>query len=285
MQRRVLGRTGCELSLIGLGGVVLIGMTEAEAVTIVSEAVDRGINYFDVAPSYGVDQETEKRLGAGLVGRRDRIFLACKTAARTGKEAEVELHRSLQHLRTDCFDLYQLHALTTLEDVVTALGPGGAMEAILRARDAGKVRFIGFSAHSVEAALLAMDRFPFDTVLFPVNFVTYYNGHFGPQIFARAQQQNMGCLALKAMARTHWQEGVPRPFPHCWYEPIADPHFAELALRFTLSLPVTAAIPPGDPRLFRMAMEFAERFTPLTGTELAELRAYGQGLEPIFRAH
>lgn len=284
MERRTLGRTGRELSLVGLGGVVFVGMNDTEAVEIVSEAIDRGVNYFDVAPSYGADQETEKRLGAGLDGRRDSVFLACKTAVRTREGAEAELNRSLQYLRTDYVDLYQLHAITTREDVETAFGPGGAMATFIAARDAGKVKHLGFSAHSIEAALLALEKFPFDSALFPVNFVTFYNGDFGRQIFAKAQELGFGCLALKAMARTHWKEGAARPFPHCWYEPISDPHFAELAFRFTLSQPVTAAVPPGDPRLFRLALDFAERFTPITEPELAELRAYGQPLEPIFKA-
>lgn len=284
MERRVLGRTGRELSVIGLGGVVFVGMNDSEATEIVSEAIDNGVNYFDVAPSYGAEQETEKRLGAGLEGRRDSVFLACKTAERSRAGAEAELNRSLQHLKTDYFDLYQLHAITTREDVEKAFGPDGAMETFVRAREAGKVRHLGFSAHSIEAALLALEKFSFDSALFPVNFVTFYNGDFGRQIFAKAQEQGFGCLALKAMARTQWKEGADRPFPHCWYEPISDPHFAELALRFTLSQPVTAAIPPGDPRLFRLALQLAQNVRPITDAELAELRAYGQPLEPLFKA-
>jgi aryl-alcohol dehydrogenase-like predicted oxidoreductase len=284
MERRILGRTGRELSIVGMGGVVFVGMNDTEAIEIVSEAMDRGVNYFDVAPSYGKDQETEKRLGAGLAGRRDSVFLACKTGKRTKAEAEEELNRSLSHLRTDYFDLYQLHAITTREDVETALGPGGAMETFIAAREAGKVRHLGFSAHSVEAALMAMEQFPFDSALFPVNFVTFYNGGFGSQIMAKAQEKGVGCLALKAMARTNWKEGAERPFPHCWYEPLSDPHLAELAVRFTLSQPVTAAIPPGDPRLFRLALDIAENFRPITDAELAELRDYGQPLEPLFKA-
>jgi len=181
-------------------------------------------------------------------------------------------------------DLYQLHAITTREEVQQALGPGGAMEAILEAQREGKVRHIGFSAHSVEAAFLALDEFPFASALFPINFVTFYEGGFGPQIIARAEEKGAARLALKAMARTNWKEGVDRPYPHCWYEPLTDPRQAALALRFTLSQPITAAVPPGDPRLFRLAMDIADRFRPISEEETAELRALASGLQPIFKA-
>jgi aryl-alcohol dehydrogenase-like predicted oxidoreductase len=267
-----------------MGGVVLVGMTQAEADAAVSEAIDRGVNYFDVAPSYGTDQETEKRLGPALERYRDQAFLACKTGVRTKAGANAELRRSLQHLRTDHVDLYQLHAITTQEDIETAFGPDGAMEAFVAARDAGMVRHLGFSAHSVEAALAAMDRFAFDSALFPINFVTYYEGDFGPQIIAKAMEKDVARLALKAMARTNWQENASRPYPNCWYEPLTDPHLAELALRFTLSEPITAAIPPGDPRLFRLALDLADNFRPLTEAERVELRGYARTLQPIFKA-
>jgi aryl-alcohol dehydrogenase-like predicted oxidoreductase len=284
MERRPFGKTGRELSIVGLGGVVLVGMTQSEADAIVGEAIDRGVNYFDVAPSYGQDQETERRLGPALKSHRDGVFLACKTGCRDRAGAAHELRRSLEHLDTDHVDLYQLHAITTVDEVERALGPDGAMEAILEAQQQGLVRHIGFSAHSVEAAHYALDHFPFVSALFPINFVTFYEGGFGPQIIAKAEEKGAARLALKSMARTSWKEGADRPYPHCWYEPLSDPRLAELALRFTLSQPVTAAVPPGDPRLFRLAMDLADRFQPITEPELAELKSYARGLQPIFKA-
>ncbi len=203
---------------------------------------------------------------------------------RTADGAREELHRSLRHLHTDHLDLYQLHALSKPEEVDTIFAPGGAMEAFLEAREAGLVRYLGFSAHSEAAALDAMSRFTFDTALFPVNFITYYAGGFGPRLLARAQEQGVACLALKSMARTRWPEGAPWAFPHCWYEPISDPALADLSLRFTLSEPITAAIPPGDPALFRMALDLADSFHPLTPQERAELQQYARGVSPIFQS-
>src|ERR1041385_3612666 len=167
MQLREYGTTSNRLSLIGFGGVVVMGMEQPDADRIVREAFDRGVNYFDVAPSYG---DAEDRLGPAIEGIRDQIFLACKTGKRTRDEAAAELRQSLTNLRTNHLDLYQLHALSSIEEVETCFRPGGAMEAFLEARDAGLVRFLGFSAHSADAALDAMNRFRFDSVLFPFNY-------------------------------------------------------------------------------------------------------------------
>ena len=183
---------------------------------------------------------------------------------------------------TDYFDLYQLHAITTLEEMETVFAPGGAMELFVEAREKGLVKHLGFSAHSVEAAFYAMEHFDFDSALFPINFVTFYEGNFGPQIIAKAQDRGVARLALKAMAKTNWKPDATRDYPHCWYEPITDPHWSELALRFTLSQPITAAVPPGDERLVRWAIEFASRFTPISTEEAKELEEYAHTLKPIF---
>lgn len=280
MQRRPLGTTGEQLSLIGFGGIVVMNAEPADAASIVAEAVDRGINYFDVAPSYG---NAEERLGPALEPHRDRVFLACKTTKRTRDEAAQELRESLRRLRTDRFDLYQLHAMTTREDLETATGRGGALEAFVEAREQGLIRHIGFSAHSVEAALELMDRFPFASILFPTNWTEYFNAGFGPQVVERAVEKGVGRLALKAMARQKWPEGADRAqWPKCWYEPVSERREAELALRFTLSQPITAAIPPGEPALFRMAMDVGERFQPISDDEREELRRRAAGLTPFF---
>ncbi|MBE3584062.1 MAG: aldo/keto reductase [Limnochordaceae bacterium] len=280
MARRPLGKTGETLSIVGMGGIVVMNVSQEEANRTVAEAVDRGVNYFDVAPSYGNAQE---RLGPALQPYRDQVFLACKTAERTAAGARRELEESLRQLRTDHFDLYQLHAMTSQEDFDRATGPDGALSALVAARQEGLVRYLGFSAHSVSTALKLMDAFDFDTILFPVNWVNFFNENFGPQVLARAVEKGLGRLALKAMAKTTWQEGKPRRYQKPWYEPVDEPDLAALALRFTLSQPVTAAIPPGEPSLFRLALDIAEKFTPITPEEEEELRQRAKGLTPIFR--
>jgi len=279
--KRRLGKTGIDLSIIALGGVVLMKNEQAVANSLVAEAFDRGINYFDVAPSYG---DAQDRLGPALEPYRKRSFLACKTLERTRDGSRKELEASLKDLRTDHVDLYQFHALTKMSDLETLLGPNGALETFEAARKEGKLRFIGFSAHSVETALAALDRYNFDTVLFPINFVLFSQANFGPQVLEKAQQKNMGILALKSMAKTVWakDEQKSHPHPKCWYHPAGFPEEAALGLRWTLSHPITAAVPPGDEAYFRLAMDVAQQFKPVTSAEEKDLLTRATSVEPIF---
>ena len=282
LPKRQYGTTGVELSVIGFGGIVVMNMEQGHANRVVAEAVERGINYFDVAPSYG---NAQVRLGPALEPYRKDCFLACKTTARTREGAEADLRGSMEALRTDHFDLYQLHGLADMaKDVDVAFGKGGAIEALLEAKRAGKVRFLGFSAHTTETALAAMDRYDFDSVLFPINFACYHRSGFGRQVIERAREKGMAVLALKALARQRWPEGDPQrtKYGKCWYQPLADPAEASLGLRFALGLPITAATTPGEEELFRLAADIASRYQPLTPKEKAELRALAGRVEPIF---
>ena len=280
LERRSLGKTGEKLSIIGFGGIVVMNATTEQAAQRVAEAIEHGVNYFDVAPSYG---NAEDMLGPALKPYRKGVILNCKTQERSRDGANAELEKSLEKMQTDHFDVYQLHAVTKLSDVKQILGPSGALEAFVAARKAGKIRFIGFSAHSVEAALALMDGFDFDTILFPINFATWNAGNFGPQVLEKAKAKQMGILALKAMAKTRIPRGQKKPFEKCWYEPLADREQAFAGLRFTLSHPVTAAIPPGDENLFRMALDLAARFTPLKPEEAEALKKQALATEPIFK--
>lgn len=279
--RRALGKTGEHLSIIGFGGIVVMDETPGASANIVAEAVDRGINYFDIAPSYGNAQE---RLGPALAPYRKNCFLGCKTEARTKDESRAKLEESLRMLKTDHLDLYQFHALTKMADLDKVLGPGGAMETMEAAKKEGKIRYIGFSVHSAETAVAAMDRYPFDTILFPLNFVLYTQAGFGPQILKKAQEKQIGILALKSMAKTVWPSGQKQnhPEPKCWYQPAAYPHESAMGLRWTLGHPITAAIPPGDERYFRLAMDVAQSYKPLDSGEEEALLKGAQGVEPIF---
>ena len=278
MLRRVLGRTGVELSVVGFGGLLVAGLPQAEADRMVADAVDCGVSYFDVAPTYGNAQE---RLGPALAPYRRDCFLACKTAERTAERATAELEGSLRALHTHHLDLYQLHGLASLEDVAQAFGPGGAMETLVQGKQEGKIRLLGFSAHSTEAALEALSRYPFDSVLFPINFACWHHRHFGPEVVQAAERAGAGRLALKALAHHRYPEGAPR-YDKTWYQPIEDPELAALALRWTLSQGVTAALPPGEPKFFRRAVEIAKRFSPITPEEEAYLKAAASELRPIF---
>jgi len=279
--KRTLGKTGERLSIIGFGGIVVMDEQPNAAANIVAEAVDRGINYFDVAPSYGNAQE---RLGPALQPYRKNCFLACKTEGRKKDDSRAQLEKSLEFLKTDHVDLYQFHALTKMTELDTVLSPGGAMETMEAAKKEGKIRYIGFSVHSVETALAAMDRYNFDTVLFPFNWLLVSQANFGMQILKKAQEKQMGILCLKSMAKTVWPAGLKKdhPQPKCWYQPARFPDEASLGLRWTLGHPITAAIPPGDEKYFRLAMDVAQNYKPLESHEEQALLSGGRGQEPIF---
>jgi len=281
IEKRKYGKHDDMLSVIGFGGIIVMNATPEESSAYVSEAVEKSINYFDVAPSYG---DAEFKLGPALEPYRKNVFLACKTEKRTNPEAEQALKESLDRLKTDYFDLYQLHAMTTEEDFQKAMGPGGAMEVLIEAKKQGIVRYLGFSAHSVEIALKLMDAYDFDSILFPVNWVNYFSGNFGPQVVEKAKSKGMGILALKAMAKTHWSnEDEKKEFPKCWYKPVIDPEETDLAIRFTLSQPITSAVTPGDIRLFRKAIEVASKFKPLNDEETLLVKEKAQDISPIFK--
>ena len=280
LERRALGKTGEKLSVIGFGGIVVMNATTEQAAERVRAAVEAGVNYFDVAPSYG---NAEDMLGPALEPHRKGVFLACKTQGRTKDAANAELESSLRKMRTDHFDLYQHHAVTKKADALKILGPGGAMEAFAAAKKAGKVRFVGFSAHSVEAATALMDGYAFDSILFPVNFAVWHAGGFGPQVLAKAKEKGMGILCLKAMAKGPLPEGAKKRYDKCWYEPLDTPEDAAMGLRFTLSHPVTAAIPPGDENLWAMALKIATDFKPLAPEEAEAIKKRGLAAEPLFR--
>lgn len=280
IEKRILGKTGEELSMIGFGGIVVDRATTEEAASRVKEAIDHGINYFDVSPLYG---NAEEMLGPALKPYRKDVFLACKTKERKKEGARRDLEQSLKHLETDHFDLYQFHEVASLEDVETIFAPGGAMEAFLEARKEGKIRYIGFSAHSVEAAMALMEGFEFDTILFPFSYTSWYAGNFGPQVMARAREKEMGILALKSMAWKPWEKDEVRTSDKTWYKPHFSKDEAGLGLRFTLSLPVTAAIPPGQEELFSMALELAQDFHPMNEEEMLAMKEKAMNTEPIFR--
>ncbi|NWG13316.1 MAG: aldo/keto reductase [Acidobacteria bacterium] len=275
-------RDGVDLSILGFGGMVLVGMEQDACDRIVAGAVTAGVNYFDVAPAYG-DGEAEIKMGIALAPFRDQVFLACKTFERRAAGAARDLERSLERLRTDRFDLYQFHAVVKQSEVDRIFAAGGAVEAVVRAREQGKIRFVGFSAHSAEAALAMMERMDFDSILLPVNYVLFAKSPAWVEVLGRSVQLGVARLALKSMALRPWRRDEERIYPNCWYRPIDDPVLARQGLRFALSENITSLIPPGDPRLFRMALDMARELTPMTGSERAALLESARSLAPILK--
>ena len=279
LPKREYGKTGEMLSVIGFGGIMLNDNPQDFANELIAKSYDLGVNYYDVAPNYGNAQE---KMGPALKPYRKNCFLACKTHERDAVGAQKNLDESLKLLKTDYFDLYQLHALSSVEQVEKAFGPGGAMETVIKAKKEGKFKYVGFSAHSVDAAMLAMKNYDFDSILFPLNFACWNAGNFGPQVYDEAKKRGMGILALKAMALTRRKEGEEKIFKNVWYRPIQDEEVMKMALKFTLSKDITAAVPPGKNTLFLKALEFINDFEPITKKEEKKLAELAKSTEPIF---
>ena len=281
MFSRPYGKTGIELSAVGFGGIICKDESPTDAARVVAKAIDREINYFDISPAYGNAQDI---LGPALEPYRDRVFLACKTGKRNAAEAKQELAGSLSALRTDHFDLYQFHAVTTLDEVDEIFGPGGAMELFVEAQREGQIRFLGFSAHTEEAAVALMNRHDFTSALFPINWVTWNTGRFGPKVVAAALETNTAILALKSLAKRQWNEGEARRWEKCWYSPVDTWEEAQFAYRFTMSRPVTAAVSPGHAELLWWSCDAADSFKSLSEAEEQDIAERARGVTAIFQS-
>lgn len=283
LPRRILGRTKREVSIIGFPGLALMRTDQAAANRAVKEAFDRGVNYYDNAPAYGKDGECEIRMGPALAALdRSKIFLACKTKARDAAGAQKELERSLERHKTDYFDLYQMHHLVTLDDVKRALGPGGAVETFRKARESGKIRAIGFSAHSTKAAVAALRGFDFDTAMFPISFAEYYLRDFGKAVLEAAEERGTAVIAIKALCMGSWLPGTPKT-RDWWYRTTETPEEIASALRFSLSLKgVAAAIPPSYLDLLEKSVAAARDLQPATPQDRDQLREFAKKCESLF---
>ena len=204
MEKRRLGKTEQMSSVVAFGGAALWNITPAEADTAIETAVAHGVNHFDVSPSYGL---AEVRLGPWMEKHHKEIFLACKTRERGKTGAWESIKRSLETLKVDYFDLYQFHGVDDMETLSMILSPGGALEAVLEARQQGLIRYIGITGHRPFVHVAALNRFDFDTVLFPLNRVLMahrddYNG-FTP-LLEICRQQDVGTIVIKAISKRPW---------------------------------------------------------------------------------
>ena len=220
LPKRPLGNTGLDLSVIGYSGLSARGATADTVEYAVGVSLDMGINFFDTASSYG---NAEEMVGPVIKPHRKDIVLATKTRKRTREGARAEFEQSCKLLHTDYFDMFLVHGIQNVEnDVDAAFLKDGAMDFFLEKKKEGRIRLLGFSAHSTEAAVAAMDRHDFDFFFFPISYVSFYKGGFGPEALEKAKQTNTPCISLKAMARQAWPDTIPREdrCRGCWYQPI-----------------------------------------------------------------
>jgi len=281
MEKRPLGRTGHKSTILALGGAVFIGKPrQSEVDALIEQALDRGVNHVDVAPTYG---DAELCLARWIKEYRGNLFLACKTMKRTRKDAAEEIQTSLKRLQADHFDLYQLHALVRLEELETALGPHGAIQAILEAKKQGLVKYVGITSHKPNIIAEALGRFVFDTALLPVNCVL--RAHLQPEndygpVLTLAKKRGVGVMAMKTIAKGAWPDGK-RPYD-TWYQPFDTQEEVDEALWFTLSQDVATATTASDVRLATMMINAAERFRPLNEEEQLAAISRATSHMPLF---
>jgi len=283
MQTRRFGRTG-HMSTVAIFGAAAFGeIPQADADKVMEQVIEAGINHIDIAPSYG---QAEERVGPWMPRERGRFFLGCKTTERTKQGAWEEMQRSLKRLQTESFDLYQCHAITTMEELDAVTMKGGALEAFVEARERGLTKFIGITGHGADAPriyLEALRRFDFDSILFPLNFVQMANPEYRKyteELIATCKAKDVGTMVIKTITKGPWGER-----PHTattWYEPFDKMDEIQNAVNFALSYEVTGLCTAGDTRILPMVLKACENFTQLSKPDLEEVIRSGQQFEPLF---
>jgi aryl-alcohol dehydrogenase-like predicted oxidoreductase len=261
MEKRRLGRLGHQSSVLIYGGAALGDVSQDVADRSVQEALDGGINHFDVAADYG---DAELRLGSVMAAMRSRIFLATKTGLRDGEAAWAQINASLERLRTDSVDLLQLHAVCDVDDLDRATRTGGALESAVRAQEEGLVGAVGITGHTHQAPavhLEALRRYPFATVLTPLNPVLWRDERYRADyqaLVAEVQRQDAGLMTIKTVSRRNWPVADDQPYA-TWYEPFDDQQRITAAVSWVLAHEEITGIPTaGDVRLLGMLLN-AER--------------------------
>jgi aryl-alcohol dehydrogenase-like predicted oxidoreductase len=284
METRRLGRTGHLSSVAVLGAAAFARSNPEETGRVFHAALDAGVNHLDIAPRYG---DAERLVGPLLPAVRDRLFVGCKTTRRNGDGARAQLEESLTTLGCDTFDLYQMHAVTTVDELDDR---APAAEAILRARDEGLCRFVGVTGHDMGAPRAhaeAVRRWDLDTVMFPVNPRLWSDADYrrdAEALLDLAAERDLGVMAIKAAAARPWRtDEQAERHATTWYEPYTGADEVARGVRFALSTPgVHAFCTPGDVDVLRAALEAANSYTPMTGDERADAISATRDEELIF---
>ncbi|MDK2824166.1 MAG: uncharacterized protein PWQ67_349 [Clostridia bacterium] len=247
MEYRTLGKTGLQVSALGFGGIPIQRVTEQEAIEIVHRALDKGINFFDSARGY---TDSEEKLGKGLKGKRGNVILATKTMARDEKTMARDIETSLKNFQTDHIHLYQCHNVKTEADLEKIIGPHGALEALVKAQEAGKIGYIGITGHNDGILIKALEMYDFSTLQFPRNFL---EDTAEKELFPLARKKEMGIIIMKPLAGGAFKR-------------------ADLALRYLLGLNYSTVIPGMDTiEQVEHNSSLTVNIQPLSSTEREEL--------------
>ncbi|MBK7894199.1 MAG: aldo/keto reductase [Anaerolineaceae bacterium] len=277
------GRTGHNSTRTLFGAAAFWGTPQDEANKTLDLLLEYGVNHIDTAASYG---DAELRLGPWLKNYRDQFFLATKTEKRTYQAAKDELHRSLDLLKTDHVDLWQMHILVEPDEWETAMGPGGALEAFIEAREQGLTRFLGVTGHGTTVAqmhLKSLERFDFDSVLLPYNPTMMQNPQYAAdfeQLVNVCQQKNVAIQTIKALAKGSWGD---KPKTHTtWYEPFSTQAEIDLAVQWVLSRPGVFLNTVGDTTLLPMVLDAAMRVDTAVPQATLTAKMQNINMEPLF---
>ncbi len=284
IEKLPFGRTGHSSSRILFGAAALGGMKQERADRVLELLLRYGVNHLDTAASYG---ESELRLAPWLRSYRRDFFLATKTGQRTAAGARDELHKSLERLGVDQVDLIQMHNLVEPEEQKLALGPGGALEALVEARAQGLVRFIGVTGHGTQVAkahLESLSRFPFDSVLLPYNHTMMASADYAAEfesLVTLCQQRGVAIQTIKAIARRRWTEGDTQK-RYSWYEPIRDDDALRRAVRWALRRPGFFLNSSSDATLLPTVLAAADELGPAPSDSEMAADAERLEIQPLF---
>jgi aryl-alcohol dehydrogenase-like predicted oxidoreductase len=284
IDRAAFARTGHESSRVIFGGAALATMRQESANALLPVLLEAGVNHLDVAASYG---DAELRMAPWLAAHPGEFFVATKTGDRSGDAARASLERSLERLGVDHVDLIQLHNLVEPDEWDLAFGPGGAVEALARARDEGLARFVGVTGHGLRIARMharSLERFDFDSVLFPYSYLLLQHEVYRAdveQLLAMCQERNVATQTIKSVARRRWTDSG-RHFS--WYEPLVDEAAIDRAARYVLGRPGLFLITSSDAHLLRPTLAAATRVgvEPAPTADELEGDVVAQGMEPLF---
>ncbi|HEY3342808.1 MAG TPA: aldo/keto reductase [Anaerolineae bacterium] len=285
IQKMAFGNTGHISTRTIFGAAALGGVTQSEADQTLDTLLKFGVNHIDTAASYG---ESELRIGPWMARHRKDFFLATKTGERTYQKARDQFHRSLERLRVDSVDLIQMHYLVDPEEWEIAMGPGGALEALVEAREQKLVRFIGVTGHDLtvpQMHLRSLARFQLDSVLLPYNYLLAQNSEYMAtfdELQALCQKRNVAMQTIKSIARGPWGD---KPHSHAtWYEPLTDQHDIDTAVNFVLSRPGIFLNTSGDIHVLPKVLDAVSRFDPALTQAKAGAAAAHLKVDPIFMA-
>ena len=277
------GRTGHQSSRVIFGAAALGGTKQDKADAILEILLEYGVNHIDTAAAYG---DSELRIGPWMREHRKNFFLATKTGDRTAEAARASLHRSLERLKVDQIDLIQMHNLVEEPEWQTAMGPAGALEALVEARSQGLVRFIGVTGHGTQVAAMhhrSLERFAFDSVLFPYNFTMLGIDQYAADVeslIKLCNERNVATQTIKSAARRRWQSGNERRFS--WYEPLRERDALRRAVNFVLSRPGLFLNTSSDTTILREILDAASQTPAAPARSAMEADVAHFAMEPLF---